>query len=331
MVEPTPFEGVYLRSYLRPFAPWLERPDVSEILVNRPGEVWVEIAGEPQMRRFEAPEVSDELMARLAAQVARASHQAVNRQSPLLAATLPSGERVQMAGPPATRRHWAMAIRRHLITELDLESYAHGPLRAARRRAREDDPAAAALQNPVAWLRQAVAARRTLLISGGTSSGKTTFLNTLLKIVPASERVILVEDTPEIVVRQPNALGLTAVKGDQGEARTTVDDLLQAALRLRPDRIIVGEIRGAEAATFLRAINTGHPGSFTTVHANSPEGALEQIALMVMQAGMTLPRRDILDYVGSVVDAVVQLGRVGGERRITDIRLLRAPGAAAAA
>jgi len=162
-----------------------------------------------------------------------------------------------------------------------------------------------------------------VLVSGGTSSGKTTFLNSLLKIVPAHERIVLVEDTPEIAVRQPNALGLTAVKGELGEARVGVDDLLQAALRLRPDRIIVGEIRGGEAVTFLRAINTGHPGSFTTVHANTPEGALEQIALMVMQGGLALPRAEILAYVRSVADVVVQLGRVGGERRIVDLRLLR--------
>ncbi len=161
-----------------------------------------------------------------------------------------------------------------------------------------------------------------MLISGGTSSGKTTFLNSLLKIIPTHERIVLVEDTPEIAVRQPNALGLTAVKGELGEARTTVDDLLQASLRMRPDRIIVGEIRGKEAATFLRAINTGHPGSFTTVHANSPTGALEQIALMVMQGGLALPRAETLSYVRSLVDIVVQLGRRDGERRIVDLRLL---------
>jgi type IV secretion system protein VirB11 len=323
MAEPIPFDGVYLRSYLRPFARWLEQPDVSEVLVNRPGEVWVEAAGQPAMQRFDAPEVTDELMGRLAAQIARAGHQAVNRQSPLLAAVLPSGERVQMVGPPATRRHWAMAIRRHLTTDLDLDAYDRGPLSPPGPRDRSDDDEAEARRDPIGFLKHAVAARKTVLISGGTSSGKTTFLNSLLKAVPRNERIVLVEDTPEIAVRQPNALGLIAVKGDLGEARVSVDDLLQAALRLRPDRIIVGEIRGSEAATFLRAINTGHPGSFTTVHANTPEGALEQIALMVMQGGMALPRTEILAYVRSVADVVVQLGRVDGERRIVDLRLLR--------
>jgi len=323
VVEPVHIDGVYLRAYLRPFAAWLERGDVNEILVNQPGEVWIEVSGQRAMSRIEAPEITDQLLDRLAAQVARQTHQAINRESPLLAATLPTGERVQMVGPPATRRHWALAIRRHLVADLDLEAYDRGPIARPRAPAPAQALGEAALRDPVGFLRQAVLARKTVLISGGTSSGKTTFLNSLLKIVPQTERILVVEDTPEVSVRQPNALGLVAVKGEMGEARTGVDDLLQAALRLRPDRIIVGEIRGREAATFLRAINTGHPGSFTTVHASSTEGALEQIALMVMQAGMTLSRAETISYVASLVDVVVQLAREGGERRITDIRLLK--------
>ncbi len=323
MIRPIPLDGVYLRTYLRPFAPWLERGDINEILVNRPGEVWIEVAGRPGMERVEVPEVDDLLLERLAAQVARWAHQAINRQSPLLSATLPGGERVQMVGPPATRRHWALAIRRHLVADLDLDAYDTGPLPqpTAERRLADDNDAARA--DPIDFLKRAVVQRRTVLIAGGTSSGKTTFLNSLLKLMPDSDRVLLVEDAPEVLVRQPNALGLVAVKGDQGEAQVDVDDLLQAALRLRPDRIILGELRGREAATFLRAVNTGHPGSLTTVHASSPEGALDQIALMVMQAGMTLSRRETVDYIRSLVDVVVQLGRSGGQRRITDIRVLK--------
>jgi type IV secretion system protein VirB11 len=174
----------------------------------------------------------------------------------------------------------------------------------------------------VDFLRQAVADRRTILISGGTSSGKTTFLNSLLRAVPETERIVLVEDTPEVAVGQSNLVGLVAVRGDLGEARVGVDDLLQAALRLRPDRVIVGEIRGREATTFLRAINTGHPGSFTTIHANTPDGALDQLALMVMQSGLGLSRDETLAYAGSVIDIVVQLSRRGGQRGISDIRVL---------
>ncbi|NEX94493.1 P-type DNA transfer ATPase VirB11 [Caulobacter sp. 17J65-9] len=321
MSQVAPLEGVYLRSYLRPFAPWLERDDVTEILVNAPGEIWVEIAGQGGMRRVEAPEVDDRLLERLAAQVARHTHQGVNRENPLLAAVLPGGERVQMVGPPATRAGWALAIRRHVAAEVPLEAF-EPPADADNGDGlpADVDPQSA----PLDWLRAAVRARKTVLISGGTSSGKTTFLNSLLRLVPAEERVVLVEDTPEIAVAQPNAVGLVAVKGELGEARVGVEDLLQAALRLRPDRIIVGEIRGREAATFLRAINTGHSGSFTTVHANSPEGALEQIALMVMQSGLALGRADTIAYVTSLVDVIVQLRRDGGRRYVSDLRVLRA-------
>ena len=330
--EPIPFEefgGVYLRTYLRPFAAWLEQADVTELLVNRPGELWVERSGQPEMLRVEAPDITGELLGRLAAQIARATHQGVNRENPLLAATLPGGERVQMVAPPAAHDGWTLAIRRHLQVDLPLEAYDRGSLHQRGVTSDRAEDARRARAEPIAYLREAVAARRTVLISGGTSSGKTTFLNALLKAVPARERIITVEDTPEIVVTQPNACRLVAVKGELGEAKVTVDDLLQASLRLRPDRIIVGEIRGKEAATFLRAINTGHPGSFTTVHANTPEGALEQIALMVMQAGLSLSRTETIGYVRSLVDVVVQLGREGGERGILDIRVHDATSGAA--
>jgi type IV secretion system protein VirB11 len=311
--------GVYLRAYLRPFAAFLEQSDVTEVMVNRSGEVWVERAGETAMTRIESPDVDDLLLGRLAAQIARSTSQGINRESPILGAVLPGGERVQMIGPSATRGGWALSIRRHLMLERPLEAYDR-PLPPRNEspvdREAEAEQICAA---PVDFLRRAVQARRTILISGGTSSGKTTFLNALLKVVPAHERIITVEDTPEIVVSQPNTVGLVAVKGELGEAKVTVEDLLQASLRLRPDRIIVGEIRGREAATFLRAINTGHPGSFTTVHANTPDGALEQIAMMVMQSGMTLSRNETIAYARSLIDIVVQLGRVGGERRIVDI------------
>jgi type IV secretion system protein VirB11 len=316
-----PAQGIYLKTWLKPFAPWLERDDVSEILVNRPGEMWVEVAGEPHMLRIEAPEVDDLLLSRLAAQIARVANQGINRENPLLAASLPSGERVQLIGPPAAP-HWAMAIRRHRMVDLSLEAYDRGPITANHSLAKSEDHVFAQ-REPIAFLKAAVAARKTVLISGGTSSGKTTFLNALLKTVPRHERIIMIEDTPEIGCEHQNALKLVAVKGEMGEARITINDLLQASLRLRPDRIIVGEIRGEEAVTFLRAINTGHPGSFTTVHANTPAGALEQIALMVLQSGTQLTRLETLDYASSLIDVVVQLSRLGGERRITDIHLPR--------
>ena len=206
-----------------------------------------------------------------------------------------------------------MAIRRHRLVDVPLSAYDHGALAGVSTpQWRSTDPAA----DPIQFLRAAVCERATVLISGGTSSGKTTFLNALLREVPAAERIVLVEDTPEIRLSHANSLGLVAVKGEMGEARLSTDDLLQASLRMRPDRIVLGELRGSEAVSFLRAINTGHPGSFSTIHANSPAGALEQLALMVMQSGLGLSRAETIDYAKSVIDVVVQLERRGGERRI---------------
>jgi type IV secretion system protein VirB11 len=312
-------EGVYLAAYLRPFRQWLDREDISEIIVNQSGEVWIEAAGEMRLERVAAPDVDDLLVRRLAEQVARSTHQGVSRERPLLAATLPDGARVQFVSPPATRSGWAMAIRRHRVVDLPLSAYVSGALPR-----RETSPSIDPVAEPLAYLRQAVADRRTILVSGGTSSGKTTFLNALLSEVPAAERVILIEDTPEIRLQSAASLGLVAVKGELGEAKVSVDDLLQASLRLRPDRLVVGELRGPEAVSFLRAINTGHPGSFSTIHANSPSGALEQLGLMVMQAGLGLSRTDTLTYAKSVIDVVVQLDRRDGQRTVTDILDVRA-------
>lgn len=311
---------VFLSAYLAPFLPFLSRSEISEILVNRPGEVWIEVAGQEAMERVQVPEIDDRLLKRLAEQVARISCQGINREQPLLAATLPAdmglgSARIQFVAPPATRHHWALSIRRHRSIKLPLECWKpRQELGTANRTLPENRESDA-----IGWLREAVRQRCTILIAGGTSSGKTTFLNSLLSEIPPDERLIVVEDTPEIQISAANALGLVAVRGELGEARVDTDDLLQASLRLRPDRIVLGELRGREAITFLRAINTGHPGSFSTIHANSCSGALEQLSLMVMQAGLGLSRADTLAYARSVIDVVVHLGRSRGERSILDI------------
>jgi type IV secretion system protein VirB11 len=173
-------------------------------------------------------------------------------------------------------------------------------------------------------LAAAVRARKNILVSGGTSTGKTTFLNALLREVPAGERLILIEDTPELKVHHENAVGLLAARSALGEARVSANDLVAASLRMRPDRIILGELRGTEAYAFLRAINTGHPGSMTTVHADSAERAIEQIVLLVLQAGTQLGRDDVRHYVSRTVDVFVQLARTAGRRHVAEV-VLRQP------
>lgn len=313
----------YLDSFLSPLAPWLSRPDVTDIYINRPGEVWVESLG-GLIERSEEPGLDDKLLARLARQIAAHSSQGISRANPLLAATLPDGSRVQIVAPPATRGGYALAIRRHVAADLSLGDWededAFGELEggaanlddARRYRTLPSREAAAAL-------REAVHSRRNILISGGTSSGKTTFLGALLREVPGDERLILIEDTAELHLRHQNAVGLIAARGGMSEAEVSAEDLLIAALRMRPDRIILGELRGIEAFTFLRAVNTGHPGSMTTIHADTPHRAIEQLALLVLQAGSRLGRDDVRHYVRESVDLFVQLERRGGRRRVSQI------------
>jgi type IV secretion system protein VirB11 len=324
---PTRPGGVYLDAYLRPLATWLQQPDVTDILINAPGEVWVETLQGPALR-CAAPELTDTALWRLAAQIAAAAHQGLNREHPLLSATLPDGARVQIVAPPATRGAMAIAIRKHVVNDLTLDDYAASGAFDQARRVNLDERSAVdnALQDLLdqgriaQFLRTAVGARKNIVVSGGTSTGKTTFLNALAKEIAAHERLILIEDAPEVKLAHENAVGLIAVRGALGEASVTVDDLLQATLRMRPDRIILGELRGAEAYSFLRAVNSGHPGSITTVHADSPSAALDQIALMVLQGGANLRRTEIVAYVQGVVDIAIQLSRNdAGQRIVSDI------------
>ena len=315
--------GFYLDSLLAPLGEWMARPDVTDIYVNREREVWIEtLGGEIETHACDA--LTEPVLARLARQIAAASAQGINRTHPLLAATLPDGSRVQVAAPPATRHGHAIAIRRHLAAGLSLEGYeaagAFGDASVA-----PADLERSAKLTPIAprevraVLGEAVRAKRNLLISGGTSTGKTTFLNALLREIPADERLILIEDTPELELTHRNAIGLLAARSALGEAEVRAEDLLMAALRMRPDRIILGELRGPEAFSFLRAVNTGHPGSMTTIHADSPLRAVEQLALLVLQAGSGLVRDDVRHYVRESIDVFVQLDRQAGRRRIAQV------------
>ncbi|MBC9032997.1 P-type DNA transfer ATPase VirB11 [Sphingomonas sp. JC676] len=319
---------VYLRSYLAPLTGMLARPDVTDIYVNRPGEIWAETLG-GAIERHDAPALDASTLDRLARQIAALSHQGISREHPLLSAALPDGARVQVVAPPATRGPMAIAIRKHVSSDLTLDGYvAAGAFASTRRgevggKSNADTRMAELLGagDIAGMLATAVRARKNILVSGGTSTGKTTFLNALIREIPAEERLILIEDTPELHQHHDNLVGLLAVRGALGEARVGATDLLAASLRMRPDRIILGELRGEEAYTFLRAINTGHPGSMTSVHADSAERAIEQVVLLVLQAGTQLSRDDVRHYVKSTVDVFVQLVRIGGKRSVGEVRL----------
>ena len=321
-------QRVYLDAFLAPLAAYLDRTDVTDVYINRPGEVWLETSS--GIERHDQPGLDDAALWRLARQIAAASDQGINREHPLLAATLPDGSRVQICAPPATRGNLIVAIRRHNMPDLRLADYlAAGAFarvgEAALTREATDAHLASLLDQGMTYefLATAVKTNKTIVIAGGTGTGKTTFLNALLKEAPSNERFVLIEDTPEIQLHHQNAVGLVAVRGKLGEASVTPADLLEAALRLRPDRIIMGEVRGAEAISWLRAVGTGHPGSITTVHANSPDGAIEQLAMMSMLAGTELGRSELVDYVRAIVDVFIQLGHNNGTRLITEIKFRR--------
>jgi type IV secretion system protein VirB11 len=316
--------GVYLDAYLSPLAPWLQRDDVTDLMVNRPGEVWIETTC-GVMTREAAPDLTEVALGRLARQIAAASHQGVNREHPLLSATLPNGARVQVAAPPATRGGLALAVRKHVVADFSLDELEGTGMFAPGETGRAQSPdlrLAELLErgDQLGFLKLAVKRRKTIAISGGSGVGKTTLLNALVKEIDPAERLIVIEDAPEITLGRPNAVGLVAVRGDQGEARVDCDDLLRASMRMRPDRVMLGELRGAEAFTFLRAAASGHPGSITTVHADSPEGALDQIAMLAMTSGLELSWDRLKTFVTHIIDVVVQLERSSGRRRITEIR-----------
>jgi len=320
--------GVYLDAYLAPLAAWLGRDDVTDLMVNRPGEVWIESA-DGTINCEPAPDLTEQVLGRLARQIAAASHQGVNREQPLLSATLPDGARVQIVAPPATREGLVLAVRKQVLSDFSLEQLDEAGLFAAPATGADAKVADAALQDLLDrgriadFLKLAVKSRKTIVISGGAGAGKTTLLNALVKEIDPAERLVAIEDAPEINLDRANAFGLIAVRGDQGEARVDADDLLRASLRLRPDRILRGELRGSEAFTFLRTVNSGHPGSITTVHADSPDGALHQIALLALTAGLDLGWTQLMTYTERVIDIVVQIERRAGRRAVSEVRFRR--------
>ena len=218
---------------------------MSDLYINRPGEIWLEVIGREPERHL-VPELTYEMLLPLARQIAASTSQGISREHPLLAATLPTGERIQIVVPPATRGDIAISIRRQIISALDLDGLksADGRFSSCENSISDFDQGG----DIAVRLRCAVKARKTILISGGTSSGKTTLLNSLLEEIPQTERLIVVEDTPEVAIHHNNAVGLIAARSALRESDVDTDDLLVAALRMRPDRIILGEIRGRDAS-----------------------------------------------------------------------------------
>lgn len=324
-----PYENAQvLRTELEPLWDYLQDELVTELSINRPGELWIERLGQHGMERVENSSFSKSWIHNIGAGVASYSNQVVNAERPILSSALPSGERFQCVLAPAASEGGAISIRKQVIKDMTIEDYERlGAFKNTRMgtglNLSEDEEKLIDMMasvQPMEWLRYAVENRISIVVSGGTSTGKTTFLNALLKFIPIDERIITIEDTRELKPYSPNRLFCVSSKGDQGLAKVTAQDLLEASLRMRPDRLMLGELRGAETFAFLQAINTGHPGSITTVHANSPRAAYERLALMVMQSGVGLQRHEIMDYLREVIPIVVQMRRMpDGSRVISEI------------
>jgi len=316
-----------LDSYLLPIKQIFDREGVSEISINRPFEAWIECRGD--MTRQELPSFDITHLKSLGRLVAQSTEQRLSEEEPLLSATLPNGFRIQIVFPPACEQSCVvMSIRKPSTMNWSLDDYEKMGMFDTTAIGESEDKNDAILSKLLKlnrikdFLQRAVLYKKNIIISGGTSTGKTTFTNAMIRGIPHEERLITVEDAREIdLTSHPNRVHLLASKGAQGRAKVTTQDLIEACLRLRPDRIIVGELRGSEAFSFLRAINTGHPGSISTLHADTPKMALEQLKMMVMQAGLGMSPSEITSYIKNVVDIVVQLkrGGGGGRRYISEI------------
>lgn len=315
-----------LETYLAPLQKIFAEEGVNEVSINAPGEAWVENRGD--MRCEKIPELDLDHLKGLSRLIAQSTEQKVSEENPLLSATLPAGYRIQIVFPPACEiTTVAMSIRKQSSLKLDLDAYEKMGAFDSTSIENVLDENDAILQgmlkegNIKSFLQNAITMKKNIIVSGGTSTGKTTFTNAMLRAIPHEERLITVEDAREVDLSDhPNRVHLLSSKGGQGRAQVTTQDLIEACLRLRPDRIIVGELRGAEAFSFLRAINTGHPGSISTLHADTPNMAFEQLVLMVMQAGLGITRDQIRNYIHNVVDIVVQLKRgAKGRRYISEI------------
>lgn len=316
-----------LDTFLEPLNALFAEEGIQEISINRPGEAWVEKFGD--MRHEPLPMLTLDHLRSLAHLVAQSTSQQISEEKPLLSATLPGGYRIQVVFPPACADNGiAMSIRKQASIVMSLDTYEEKGAFAQTKTANAVyDPLDDELMDLYnrgevkQFISKAVKGKKNMIISGGTSTGKTTFMNAALGEIPSTERLITVEDAREVQIEHiPNRVHMMVSKGGQGRAKVTTQELIEACLRLRPDRIIVGELRGAEAFSYLRAVNTGHPGSIATVHADSPTLAIEQLILMIMQADLGITRDQIKNYVESVIQVVIQLKRgEKGRRYVSEV------------
>lgn len=316
-----------VQEFLKPFAELIADDGVTEICVNTPGQVWFEKGSRWRVQR--APQVTAEGMLSLATAVATFSLQRVDASTPLLSAAMPDGSRIQFVLPPAVEPDClSFTMRKPSKRAFTLKDLAAtGLFNKVRPVASGLSDVDVELKNLLATGRYeeffagAVRARKNIVVSGATGSGKTTFMKTLVREIGEHERLITIEDVRELFLPHPNAVHLLYSKGGQSQANTTPKTLLECCLRMKPDRILLAELRGDECLYYVRNAASGHPGSITSCHAGSPAMAFEQLAIMIQDSpgGANLSFDVIKRLLTLTIDIVVQFQNVAGDRFISEI------------
>lgn len=314
---------------LAPLMPWFDDNSVSEILINNPCEVFIERKG--TMTRFDVPALNALHLKRLFNFIANENEQTIGREKPLLSGNLFDGSRVQLVLPPASK-NYTLSIRRKTLTNMTLDDYKKTAFFDSAKPYYLDDDETHCLGDDEKslleffkqkqwwdFLTLAIALKKNIVISGATSSGKTTFLNACLNEIPLNERIITLEDTFELEPPHQNLVRLFAPKKiKETDIGVSMQDLVQCSLRLRPDRIFMGEIRGAEIMDFVAACSTGHEGSITSIHANHPKGAFRRMTQLYKRNNVpSMSDDDIMDELKSVIDIILQTKMENGERKIS--------------
>ncbi|RWN25190.1 P-type DNA transfer ATPase VirB11 [Mesorhizobium sp.] len=316
----------YVEQYLHPLKDHLVHASINELAINPNGSIFVEEADSIYMREIGVT-LPPQAIKRLGAQLAGETRNTLGALNPIVSGRVMvwgNPQRVQVVVEPAIEQGVSLSIRKYLartsesadIDYVDGRQIMVDAVRHERHRAIADAAKAGDLKS---LFRQAVDEKFNILISGGTSSGKTTVARALLAIANPAERIITIEDAQELHPPQKNQVGLIADR--KRDSVRSPSKLLESCLRMRPDRIILGEVRGIEAYDFLEAINTGHPGAITTIHADSPELAFDRLALMVMRSGVQMSHGEIIKYAKKTIDLVIQVGRRNGKRGVLEINL----------
>lgn len=291
----------FLTLFLAPVAVYLEDDSVSEILINGPKQVYIERRG--RLEEVEASFVSEPALKAAAVNIAKSVGRILDEMHPRLDARLPDGSRVHAVIPPLARCGTTIAIRKFKKDTLTVEKMlSFGSMS----------------EDVVLFIRALVALHKNVIVSGATSSGKTSVLNAVSSFIPDGERVLVIEDASELQLQQRHVVEFETRKADKnGQGEVTIRDLIHSSLRLRPDRLVIGEIRGGEALDLLQALNTGHAGSMSTIHANSPEDCLRRIETCALLSGIDIPLVALRSQVASAIDAVIHTARLSdGSRKV---------------